>query len=161
MATSQLQGCKYKIIPSIISCLFCSIMNYSLIPMFIKLTTNTHRHPGHTHSHTHIYIFYSGCCISFIRPFYPLKQKSRLRARSRLTAHYQVLPSIVSGRTNTTTSSSHPLFSQSHPCKDRQKSFICSLRLERRGEERRLCFDRRDKGAGRTKTSLPPPFFTS
>ena len=91
------------------------------------------------------------------------RPKTSLRAWSRLTAHYQVLPcSHQYYRVRPTPSSSHPLFSQSHPWKDRQKSFICSKnttvkREERRGEERRLCFDRRDKGGGRTKTlpSLP------
>ena len=149
MATSQLQDCKYKIIPSIISCLFCSIMNYSLIPMFIKLTTRTHRHPEHTHTyiiyvfintHTYKHKLWGASCIWSV-PVWPVTKDASLRAWSRLTAHYQVLPcSHQYYRVRPTPSSSRPLCSQSHPWKDRQKSFICSKnttvkREERRGEE--------------------------
>ena len=66
------------------------------------------------------------------------RPKTSLRAWSRLTAHYQVLPcSHQYYRVRPTPSSSHPLFSQSHPWKDRQKSFICSKNTTVKREERR------------------------
>ena len=67
------------------------------------------------------------------------EQKTSLRAWSRLTAHYQVVPSIISGETNTFILTS---FVQPIPPMERQtKEFYLQFenttvkREERRGEE--------------------------
>ena len=144
MATSQLQDCKYKIIPSIISCLFCSIMNYSLIPMFIKLTTRTHRHPEHTHSYI-IYVFIN-THIWHINTSYEVQaafnpvpvwpgtkdQTESLEQTNCTLSSAPLLPSILSGETNTFILTS---FVQPIPPMERQtKDFYLQFET---GEERR------------------------